>query len=67
MRRLSYVLASVMIRKVHIDAPNGIERVRGETSTDGNTPAEQEGSEERTLESTNEDDGLCNMPSEIYL
>jgi hypothetical protein len=39
--------------------PDGVKRVRSETSTNGDTPAQQERGEERALESANEDDGLC--------
>lgn len=44
--------------KAQQDSPDGIERVGSEASTDGNTPAEQEGTEEGALERANEDDGL---------
>lgn len=39
-------------------SPDGIKRVGSETSTDGNTPTEEEGGEEGSLESTDEDNGL---------
>ena len=39
--------------------PDGIKRVGSETSTNGNTPTESEGSEERALERADEDNGLC--------
>lgn len=38
--------------------PNGIERIRSKTSTNGNTPTEQEGSEERALKSADENNGF---------
>jgi hypothetical protein len=47
-------------RSHHHTTTDGVERVRGETSTNRDTPAEQEGREERALESANEYDRLCN-------
>ena len=41
--------------------PDSVQRVGCKTRTNGDTPAEHEGREERTLESTNEDDRLCEM------
>ena len=38
--------------------PDSIERIRSKTSTNGDTPAEEEGCKEGSLESTNKDDGL---------
>ena len=38
--------------------PNGIQRIRGKTSTNGNTPAEKEGGKEGALERANKDHGL---------
>ena len=39
-------------------APDGIQRVGSETSTNSNTPAEKEGSKEGSLQSTDEDNRL---------
>ena len=51
-------LASIDLQPLG-DLPNGIEGVRRKTSTNSDTPTEQERGQERTLESTDEDDGLC--------
>lgn len=42
----------------HHAAANGVKRVRGNTGTGGDGPAEQEGGEERALKRTNEENGL---------
>lgn len=39
----------------HHATTDGIERVGSKTSTDGDTPTESEGSQERTLKSTDQD------------
>ena len=39
--------------------PNRVERVRRETSTNGNTPTKKEGRKEGALEGTDKDDRLC--------
>ena len=60
MRRLSTrISAHVNVTGGNGNVPDSIERVRSETGTDGDTPTEQEGREERTLERTDEDDRLC--------
>lgn len=41
-----------------VDEPNGIKGIRSKASTNGNPPAKEEWSQERTLKSTDEDDGL---------
>lgn len=38
--------------------PDGVERVRRKASTNGDTPAEEEGGEEGALEGADENDGL---------
>ena len=38
--------------------PNSIERIRSKTSTNSNTPTEEEGREEASLEGTDENNGL---------
>ena len=45
-------------RSHHHTPTNGIKRIRADTSTSGDSPAKQEGSQEVTLKSTNKDDGL---------
>jgi len=45
-------------RRHHHAATDGIERVRGNTGTSGDSPAEHEGSEEVVFEGTGEEDGL---------
>ena len=45
-------------RSHHHTPTNSIKRIRADTSTSGDCPAEQEGSQEVTLESTDKDDGL---------
>ncbi len=42
----------------HHTSTDSVERVRGNTGTSGNSPAEQEGSQEVTLERADEEDGL---------
>ena len=48
-------------RSHHHTTTDGIQWVRSQSSTDGNTPSETEGGEEGTLEGTNEDDRLCKV------
>ena len=38
--------------------PNGIQRIRSKTCTNGNTPTKHEGRKERALESTDENNGF---------
>ena len=45
-------------RSHHHTPTNSIKRIRADTSTSGDSPAEQEGSQEVTLESSDKDDGL---------
>ena len=59
MRRLYTRLSDYAEVRGQLDSPNRVQRVRRETSTNGNTPTEHERSEERTLEGTDEDNGLC--------
>lgn len=47
-----------LTRSHHHTTTDGVQRVRGNTGTGGDSPAEQERSEEVTLERTNQDDGL---------
>lgn len=42
----------------HHSSSNSIERVRGKTSTSGDTPTEEEGGEEVALKRTDKDDRL---------
>ena len=39
--------------------PNGIQRIRSKTCTNGNTPTKHEGRKERALESTDKYNRLC--------
>jgi len=48
-------------RSHHHTTTDGIQWVRGQTSTNGNTPSETERGKEGTLERTNEDDRLCKV------
>lgn len=47
-----------LTRGHHHTTTDGVQRVRGNTGTGGDSPAEQERSKEVTLERTNQDDGL---------
>jgi len=58
MRRLGAIIRMDRSNSANENLPNGIKRIGSETGTDGNTPTESEGGQERTLESANENDGL---------
>ena len=47
-----------LARRHHHATTDGVERVRGDTSTSGDGPSEQERGQEVTLEGTSEKDGL---------
>lgn len=53
-----FVIVTHFTRSHHHTPTNSIKRVRADTSTSGDSPAEQEGGQEVTLESTNENDRL---------
>ena len=54
----TFVMFTHFTRSHHHTPTNSIKRIRADTSTSGDTPAEQEGSQEVTLERTDKDDGL---------
>ena len=43
---------------VKLYSPDSVQRIRSKTSTNGDTPSEEERGEERALEGTDENDGL---------
>lgn len=47
-----------LARSHHHATTDGVEGIRSDTSTSGDSPAEQEGGKEVTLEGTDEDNGL---------
>ena len=51
-------MATHLTRGHHHAATDGVKRVRSDTSTSGDGPSEQEGSEEVALERASEEDGL---------
>ena len=59
MRRLYTRLSDDAEVRGQLDSPNRVQRVRRETSTNGNTPTKHEGRKERALESTDKYDRLC--------
>ena len=50
----------------HHATTDSVKRVGSKTSTDSNTPTEQEGGEEGTLERTDKNDRLCDVAVSAY-